>query len=358
MVSALPAAAASTDWSPKQYKLTAGSAVADGDSWALTPNSAGKISLTLPLVHQELDRQHLLTLVMEGPSPQQFTIKWVTENTPGQLRQIQLAPPIQGSVSYDLAEVPGWEGVAKAIELEFRFLPGQKVRVWKVTLASQTLDQALKKYWNNWAGEQFWSAPDINFIKGTTSGQGPFPVPFFAGATGLVLLALGLLHVMRRTKGLLTWRVAGAAVVCMWIFSDVFWQLRLWRQVSQTWDTFGGKTSAEKLQASIDVPVVQLTEEAKQRIDDAAARVFVTSANDYAGMLSAYYMSPLNTYWNRGGPELPPVKNLHGGDYILWIPPSTVNYDSQAGVIRLSGGAEVRVHSEYNNAIGALFRVM
>ena len=101
-----------------------------------------------------------------------------------------------------------------------------------------------EKYWNNWAGEQFWSAPDINFIKGTTSGQGPSRC-LFAGATGLVLLALGLLHVMRRTKGLLTWRVAGAAVVCMWIFSDVFWQLRLWRQVSQTWDTFGGKTSAE-----------------------------------------------------------------------------------------------------------------
>lgn len=358
LVFSLPAGAASSDWKPGQYKIKSGAAISDGDSWALTPSTAGLLSLVVP-AGQRLDSQTRLTLSYEGPSPQRFFVSWQTDSDNGKTFQIEMAPPIAGTIVYDLSGIPDWEGAAKSLILEFILLPDQKIRVWKILLSSPTLTETLYDYWYTWAGEQFWSAADINRVIGAGgSTQGPYPVPFFAGLTALALVLLGLLQFIRSGRWFFNWRIAGGIILCIWILSDSFWHLRLWRQVSQTWDTFAGKTIGEKLLASPDAGLVQLTQKAKERIHDKRARVFIASAGDFTGMIAAYYMAPFNTYWHRRGPELPSGKHFIRGDYILFIRPSNVVYDAKSGVIRFPGEADLRVRREYIGVAGALFRVI
>ena len=317
---AFPADASSTQWLPDQFKLETGTEVSAGGSSALKPNNAGVLTLTFPVTGQSLDNQHLLRLIFEGPSPQRFLIFWQSDTVAGKLFHVEVAPPASGTSTLDLAEFTGWEGNAEILGIEFRLLPGQQLKLSNVALSSLSLVDAMKNYWYHWTVNRYWRHAEINRVTGTVDADaGPYPVPFFAGLTALALALLVFFRAARRDKGAFNWQVAGAIILCIWILSDSFWQLRLWRQAWATWDTFGGKTTQEKLLVSAHANLVGFTQQAKHHIQNSDARIFIASSGDDIGMVSAYFMAPFNTYWHRGGPELPAGDSFVSGDYILVV---------------------------------------
>jgi hypothetical protein len=266
---------------------------------------------------------------------------------------------VAGDNTYNLGKVRGWEGAVEMLGFGFQTDPYQPIQLRTVSLSSPSLVDIIRPYWVNWSGHLGWLASDINYVTGTgAKKQPPFPVPYFAGLTALALILFGLVHLLYRRTRLFNWHIVGCIILCVWMATDTFWQVRLWQQVSQTWDTFGGKTAGEKLLASKDAPWVALAHNARLHIPNPDARVFIASSRDISGMLSAYYMSPLNTYWHRNGPELPSGDVFERGDYILLVRPSRVQYDASAGIVRRPGETDLKVRREYGNATGMLLKVI
>ena len=74
-------------------------------------------------------------------------------------------------------------------------------------------------------------------------------------------------------------------------------------------------------------------------------------------MRSAYYMSPLNTYWHRKGPELPSAEQLTSGDYLLVIAPSAVRYNPDKGNLRYGAMDPIAIETVHRDRQGLLLRV-
>lgn len=183
------------------------------------------------------------------------------------------------------------------------------------------------------------------------------PMPVFAILALLLLAGYALWRKLRRGTLQVNWRVAGGLVLVSWMTLDVFWSMRLWQQVPITYGKFAGKTSTEKLLASSNADLVPFILAAKTNIPEPDARVVIASGSDYNGMRSAYYMSPLNTYWHRNGPELPPRAQLTKGDYILLVVPTSVPYRPGDNKITLKGG-NMQVEQLFASREGALLRVL
>jgi len=352
-----PAAVAS-DWSPRQFTIEQGTAVADGNEMSLVADATGIVAFTVPVNGQLLQKNPLLTLFVDGQLPQRVMVYWQTKNAESKLARVEIAPPVTGSTTYNFDDINGWEGSVEMLGLALQGAPHQRIKVHMVSLGSPTLSDKLKTYWYNWSVHRGWRTSDINFITGTSEfNQLPYPAPYFAGLAVVVLTLFGLIHLLRRRTRSFSWQVIGCIILFSWIISDTFWHARLWQQVSQTWTTFGGKTAWGKLLASEDASLVLLTHNARQQISKPDARVFIASSSDVSGMLSAYYMSPFNPYWHRGGPELPDGDVFEAGDYILMVPPSQINYDARAGIVRRPGETALKVRQEYSNDTGVLLKV-
>ena len=351
--------AANTEWTLEQFSLKWGSVIAEDNKQALESNEDGKLFFALPVQGQQLDDQHLLKIRFDSPGPLKFFVLWQTNIGDAKLFQTEINPPVAGENSYDLSALPDWTGTLKTLGLGFSLPPHQRITVESVSLDSPTLIDSLMVHWQNWSEHRSWQAADINHIPGTrVQAQGVYPVPFFAGLTALALTLLLLIHLLHRKGHPFNWRIAGGVILCIWILSDTFWHARLWHQAALTWETFGGKSTQDKLLASEESQLITFTQEAKSHIHSNTARVFIASASDYAGMNTAYFMSPLNAYWNRGGEELPSGKDLRSGDYILIVPPSRVAYEGESSAIHFTGEPSIKVTREYSSTFGMLLKVI
>ena len=349
-------AAAEETWRPGDFALEMGSAVPQAGGLHLSPNESGQVYIALPPRSTDLAQQHLLDIEFADSPPQVIFLIWNNDIEPQQLYQFRLPPQQQNPVVFDMSGVKGWDGRATRLGIGLRLRPEQQVVLRSVSLDSPTLLTPVGKALRNWSHFRPWKQVDINVYTGTRKfGEGPHPAPVFALLClfGLVLyFAFARIGRRRFSVG-----VAGTIVLGAWLMLDLFWQLRLWQQVPITLKQFGGLNSDEKLLASSDADLIGFVTAARQKITDEEARVFVASANDGMGMRSAYYISPLNTYWHRKGPELPPPEQLNAGDYLLVIAPSAVRYNPDKGSLRYGTTDPVTIETVHRDRQGLLLRV-
>ncbi len=355
----VPVAHADSDWPARTFSMEQGTVVSDSGVLALLADSNGVAAFILPTSGQLLETNPVITLTLDGKMPQRVLIYWRTQDTGAELSQVEVAPPFAGSNTYNLSDVSGWRGTIGTLGIALRGEPHQRFKVSMVSLGSPFWVDTIREYFHNWSGYRGWLASDINFITGTRAfGQTPHLVPYSVGLVVIALVVLAVAQLLWRRAHLFHWKSLGLVILGVWIISDSFWHGRLWQQAFETRNTFGGKTANEKLQASEDAPIVALTQNARQRVSQSNARIFIASSSDTVGMLTAYYMSPLNTFWHRGGPELPSGDVFMDGDYILMARPSQVQYDIRAGIVHRPGQAGLKVREEYRSADGVLLRVM
>lgn len=353
-----PTSAASHSWGADDIQLEMGAGIRSRDGVILSPNQNGQVYFTLPGANFNLQHQHLLELQFgDMPLPPVF-IFWRNGGPSSQQYRHHLPPTKENPARYNLQDVPAWQGSSTEVAIGLHVDPSQQIELLHVTLASPTMFTPVADVWRNWTSFRPWQAADINVYTGTReSGTKPHPMPVFAVLALLLLAGYALWHKLRRGTLQVDWRVAGGLVLVSWMILDVFWNMRLWQQVPITYGKFAGKTSTEKLLASSNADLVRFILAAKAKIPEPDARVVIASGSDYIGMSSAYYMSPLNTYWHRNGPELPPRAQLNKGDYILLVAPTSVPYRPGDNKITLKSG-NMQVEQLFASREGALLRVL
>lgn len=350
-----PTFAAET-WQARDLSLEMGNAVPLTTGLRVSPNESGQVYIAIPVRKTNLAEQHLLSIEFGGKPPPVIFAIWHNDIQPDQVFQFKLPPQQQDPVVFDMSTVQGWEGNATRFGIGLRLLPGQQLIIRSVSLGAPTLATEARGIWQNWSNFRPWKQVDINIHTGTRQfGEGPHPMLAFALFS---LLGLGLYWLATRLRSsAFSVRIGGAIVLIAWIFLDLFWQVRMFKQASLTVDTFGGLDTNEKLLASPDADLVRFTALAKEKITDHDARVFIASSDDYEGMRSAYYMSPLNTYWHRRGPELPATEQLQAGDYLLLVAPSSVELNLQAGRLRYGNNEPVTIEPVLNDQLRLLMKV-
>lgn len=331
--------------SPANWKLTdlnirTGSVVHSENNLKLKASAEGQILLMLPAQGLRLEDFPMVTVDFEGqPQGLGLFLIWRYDSPQKQVHQFKL-PPMQGSRTvFSMAEQSNWSGKVHTLGLGIRLSPNQQVSLRSLSLSSPSLLDKAGDLVEEWSSFQHWEPVDINIYTGTrTFGQGVLPVPFFAALLGLALASyLGWTLLRGGLRGF-SWQIAGVLVLACWIVLDTFWQIRLGRQLQDTYAVYAGKSAMDKLLVSEDRQFVQFATQARAIINRPDARVFIASSSDYAGMHSAYYMAPLNTYWHRKGPELPAKRYLSSGDYILLAKPSNIGYNPEEKTIQLNDG--------------------
>lgn len=362
LLATLPAAAASRALT--DFTAVNGGAETVAEGLRLTPDDSGKIYLTLDVDGFDLGQHTLVHIDAQSQLPLQYFLLWKTAQHGDQLFQFSVGAAAGAGASgdplvVDMAGQPRWEGDATMVGLGV-FAPGRRdVLLREFAFHRPGLLYDAQLLLEQWAGFLPWKPADSNFYTGTSGyREGVPPVPLFAGVLGLVGTAYLLFLLLRGRLRAFDWRVVGGLAFFLWLCLDLLWLHRLGARAVDTMDNRVGKSIEERLLATEDAPVVELVAQVRPLIENDDARVFIASDSDFYGMLGSYYLTPLNTYWRRLGPELPRARFVRAGDYLLLVRPTRVAYDAQRQVVTFPKGVEVPVETLHISPVGGLLRVL
>ena len=351
-------------WDSASIDVGAGTITGAREELRIQAGADGKAFVSVAPADFEFDNFSRIQVTFGNvPLGTQCFLLWRNSSGLEGLRQFEPPADSKGTVSIALTDEENWKGTAQMLGIGFALPPYASVSVKSITLWQPSIIEELlegqRRLLRDWSALRPWQPADINAYTGTTvPGEGVPPVPLFAATLlGLLLCYIVFLFCTAGVRHF-NWHVAGALTLVCWIALDLLWQARLGQQAALTYRTFAGKSASEKLLASDDSAFVQFIARVKQSIKGETPRIFLASANDYGSMLSAYYIAPLNTYWHRGGPELPDRQYLSSGDYILLVTPFATRYEAADSKIRLPDDSNVPVEVLVQEHMGALLRVI
>lgn len=339
-------------WPLSQLVVEIGSGTVAEDGLALVPNANGQILLSV-LDHGILPKLgQRASFSFTGTTPPVIYLVWRRSDS-GELFQHGFATGGLADSYFDLNSIAEWRGELQSLEFGFLVPPDTQVTLTSLHIARPSMAERFKSVLHDWTTFRAWVPADINIYIGTAKNVGPHP----AQVTGIFALIAILVYFAARPA---TFRLGSLMLIVfvLWVILDGFWQWRLWQQVSITRERFAGLDSLSKVVASEDAGVARLAYQAQEVVQAPNARIFVASQSDGIGMRAAYYLSPVNVFWYRRGPELPDAKYLRSGDYILVLAPSVIEYQREAGRIRFSRGDELAVIERLSSDRGVLLEVV
>lgn len=244
--------------------------------------------------------------------------------------------------------------------------PGTSRSDWGLTTWLQrlnTLPAGFETLVRGWTWHESWQQWSINRYMGLNADLAiryrlPVAVAFlFIG----VLLYFGLLWLGRCPMHwrCFDWRVGGGLLLCAWLLLDVPWQWSLWCQLDRTREAFAGQSPATKAQHMYDAELVEFLESLRPFMTEEAARVFLATAPTYEflAIRAAYRLYPINVFWRRWGPELPPADQLRPGDLVLALAAGDLGFDAARQILVWSGDQQRPARPLVVKPQGALYRI-
>lgn len=356
----LPAQAAGEHvWAAGEISSLMGPARQADGALVVTADAQGRIMLAVEAKGLELDDNPVVEIdFAQLPEPARMAMAWKVESSPQTLHQYQLPQP-RAAMRANLQDHPQWQGTVLWMGVGISVLPSSELAIRSVAIRPQTALDIVASWLDAWSSFSHWNLTSFNGYTGTHPGAaGKEPLIYFVALMALLLLGYCAVLLARNRIDRFNWHVAALIAFFCWLGLDLMWQTRLLHQLDQTLATFAGKSSQQKLLASPDRAMVTLANEVKERIDAKDARLFLVSDNDYGAMLAAYYLAPINAYWDRRSQTLPATDYLSPGDYILLIPPHSVTYRGGAAVIRTADDKNISVRELLNTQQGLLLRVI
>lgn len=330
---------AASSWQIDNSHMLAGSAMPTDSGVAIAPHAGGTAWITLPLQPGSAARYRYLHLAFEAyPADLQTTLLWKHPDTgKNQLETLDTLP--RESLWLSLAESAAWREPITSLDLLLSTRADEPIVLADVSLHPASLRAQLLALFSDWTAGTPWHNASINSYSGVTQLSPTYPAPLAGMLLALSLLAFAVLHLMRNGWTPVDWRIAGLIFLVCWFSLDSLWQLKLLQQVADTQRQFAGKSTHEKLKVGPDAELYRFVSEARERIKPSPGRVFVASRDDYLGLRSAYYLYPLNVYWELRGRELPPRDALRSGDYVVIMQPAHTRAQPQRNLLHTQQGA-------------------
>ena len=258
-----------------------------------------------------------------------------------------------------LGTAPQWHGALARVELFLLGAPDQTVTIHTIGLYPRSASHALQSLLSAWTSAGPWRHSSVNqHTGGRLDGSLLYPLPAAALLAAFALAACALLPRLFPGFRGLRWPAAGGIVLLCWLLLDTLWQWQLLQRLHTAREQFAGSSNTEKLLAGPDRELFAISRAVKQALADRPARVLVSARDGYRGMRLAYYLYPLNVFWEREGPPLPDPALLRAGDYILLLQPSDVGFDRSAGLLHLPDRRTVPVQPVLITDTGVLVQVL
>jgi hypothetical protein len=254
-------------------------------------------------------------------------------------------------------ELKGWTGKISSLSLTVIGQADEVVRLRDFSLYPASPTRKLRAIYSDLTSYVPWNRAEMNSHTGVTQASSFYPVPLIVTFLILSLLAYGLLLLLFRAKLAFNWRVVALIFLACWITLDLSWQNRLLHQVADTYRTFSGKTTQEKLAAGPDAKLYKFIAAAKLLLEPETARVFVSSSDIYRGQRSAYFLYPFNVYWPDPDSAFPDDSFLRGGDYIVMIQPTELLFNPVAKKLTVPGCCTLNAELVLSDRTGIVVRV-
>jgi hypothetical protein len=337
-----------------------GRVAASGGTLQLTLDEEGRIALRVPLPSVEAARFPVLHVQFAAPPRTgSLGVFWKTRISGQQMMQYWVPGSVGRSVYLNLGAVDFWEGELLELALLVKGAPKQELTIETAELLPTSIPNITMAILDGWLAFVPWDMSSINAYPASRSaGAWISPVPVVAIVFFSSVFAYGLLLALSRGRWFLDWRVVATVFIVCWFSIDLAWQAKILQQLEVTHSQFSGKNSEAKQLAGDDAALFQFANDVRVLAGSKETRVFVASADDYAGMRANYFLYPLNVFWQRKGGELPPQKYFRAGDYIMQIMPSRIRFDKQRNVLQLTKGPHLPVRLIASGQMGSLFQVI
>jgi hypothetical protein len=254
-------------------------------------------------------------------------------------------------------ELKGWTGKISSLSLTVIGQDGEVVRIRDFAIYPASPSRKLRAIYSDLTSYVPWNRAEMNSHTGVTQASSYYPVPLIVAFLTLSLLGYGLLLLLLRAKLAFKWRVVALIFLACWITLDLSWQNRLSHQVADTYRTFSGKNTQEKLAVGPDAKLYKFISAAKPLLEPPGARVFVSSSDIYRGQRSAYFLYPFNVYWPDPDSAFPDDSFLRSGDYIVMIQPTVLLFNPVAKKLTVPDCCIISAEQVLSDRTGIVVRV-
>lgn len=354
-----PATAAKT-WTNRDMDVMVGLPVNARGVAAVRLDQSGRGVVEVATPNISLAELPYLQVRFRGrPDVLAMIIGWRTEASGRTIRNHRVGLSPGRELWLDMGENRHWQGQATSLAVVFLGPPGGRVDLETLSLRPRTIASSLRVQLDDWLTFVPWRQSSINAYIGVMApGKTAYPVVVLT----LLFIIASMVYLastrLRSDRSGFRWSVVGVMFTLCWIALDSLWQYRLMQQVKLTAETFAGKTREEKLLATNDDYLFRFAQQVHQAIPTKDARVFINTTEDYVGMRSAYYLYPMNVFWERHAKALPASKYFQRGDYIVLLNPALASLNTETGELTYGTGQKLKVRAISSTNVGALLEVI
>jgi hypothetical protein len=338
--------------------VVVGAGNVSGTELQLELSAAGIGTVSFTDIAIEASSYPFLHLNIEGPSADtQVTFAWNRRDT-GQKGYFSPAENhARKSLWLAMHEMADWTGVITSLSVIIVGQPGEVVRVTDFSLLGASHLRQLRALYSDLTRYTPWSRSAMNTHTGATTVSSFYPVPLFVAYLLLSLVSYVILLIVFRATLTFNWRVVALIFLACWISLDLSWQRRLLHQLADTYHTFSGKSTQQKLAVGPDAKLYNFIAQVKPLLEPDDARIFVSSSDNYLGQRGAYYLFPFNVYWSETWRAFPHSGFMHKGDYIVLINPSTLRFDREHSRLLIKGSDTIAATLVLADPAGTVVRV-
>jgi hypothetical protein len=319
------AVGAQLSWDITQAEFTFGG-LTDQSSDTIKFDEQGRAIFLLPVNGEDLDDFSALKLTLDSPFQGKVAVLfWETQQTGAEVSRAELGLAQKQDIEISLANHPHWRGNLTVLGIGLTGAPGYTVGIKTLALQSENWLAPATNRLQSWLERTPWSMRSINYYSGVNNDNVWLsPTPVAAGLWALVVVAAFIFTRLRGRKQVSLILILSLGV---WVALDALWLRQLGSRALSTQDKFQGMNNEQALSANWDGELHKFSRQITESIHDQKARIFLLTKAEYSALRTAYFLTPLNTYWARSNQAVPSVEHIHEGDYLVIIPPTVIAYD-------------------------------
>lgn len=281
---------------------------------------------------------------------------WRVQGSEATVRKAEVVVSGNRILPLTLGAVDGWTGKVVGLGLIARGDFREPFLVERIELEPSWVGTTIGTMFSHWVEFEPWDGGSIHFMSGGNPSP-RHPLALFVGISFLVAIGLYLLLIV---LGYMRFEAQAVLAIALlgWALIDLRWQLNLWKQLDMTRWQYAGKSWEEKRNAAEDGRLFAFMNEAKAKIGDTPAHVFVFADEEFERVRGAYHLYPRNVSVQPRRQSLLPAATFKPGDVLVLYRKRGIQYNPAEKRLRWEGAQTLAVDLVYFSEGSAVFRVL